>query len=159
MADKLDKGKITEELELLQLEETRERVQKMRNRKSSRETRIASIEQSLADEDQRNAYKASICWHRKGGKGAGWLQHGDSTQFAVIKHTLSHGPVIVICQRCPKVWAPPDPALNAPRATQEQKREYKRLYDEYVWALNLPTDNEPSGTQLFMVNRFIDAVA
>jgi hypothetical protein len=157
MAERLDKTKITEELELLQLEETRERVDKLRNKRSSRATRIASIEKSLRDDELRDAYKASQCWHRKGGKGAGWLQHGDSTQFAVIKHTLSHGPIIVICQRCPKVWLPPDPALNARNAPLEHKREYKRLWDEYVWALNLPTDNEPSGTQLFQITK--DAAA
>lgn len=153
MAEALDAKKITAELESLQLEETRERVERLRNKRSSRATRAASIEKSLRDDAIRDEFKASQCWHRKGGKGAGWLQHGDSTQYAVIKHTLSHGPIIVICQRCPKVWLPPDPKLNARTASAEQRREYKRLWDEYIWALNLPTDNEPSGTQLFLITK------
>jgi hypothetical protein len=79
------------------------------------------------------------------------LSHGSDHHYAVIKHQLSHGPIIVVCQRCTKIVEPPDPALNARKATTEQKAEYKRLYEEYQWWLNLPTDNEMSGTQLFVI--------
>jgi hypothetical protein len=89
------------------------------------------------------------CAHRKGGKGVAMLYQGNDSNYAVIKHTLSHGATIVVCQRCTKVWEPPPRNLIRKGATAEDRAEYKRLAEEYQWALNLPTDNEPSGTVLF----------
>jgi hypothetical protein len=43
--------------------------------------------------------------------------------------------------------------LNSRKASSEERRLYKVLWQEYVTALNLPTDNEPSGTQLFVITR------
>jgi hypothetical protein len=77
------------------------------------------------------------------------LYQGNDPNYAVIKHTLSHGPVIVVCQRCTKVWEPPPRELVAKGATPEMRAEYRGLLEQYRWALNLPTDNEPSGTVLF----------
>jgi len=49
------------------------------------------------------------CNHRKGGNGsAGVVQgRGDSSDYAVIKHTFAHGDTWVRCQRCGKTWKPP----------------------------------------------------
>jgi len=58
--------------------------------------------------------------------------------------------MLVCCIRCGRLWEPPDPALNTRKASAEDKALYKRLYAEYQWAVNLPTDNETSGTQLFV---------
>ena len=144
-----DKTTITQELELLQLEETKERLQERRDRKNQSANRRRMVQRSLRDTNQRRALLQSRCAHRKGGKGVEMLYQGNDTNFAVIKHILSHGPLIVICQRCGKLWEPPDKALNAKGASSEDRREYKRLYQEYQWAVNLPTDNETSGSKLF----------
>ena len=64
-----------------------------------------------------------------------------------MTHTYSHGPTGVICQRCTKEWLPPAPLPK--NATKEQRLQYKADLAEYRRMLNLPTDNEPSGTVLF----------
>lgn len=146
----LDRKTITEELENLQLEETRDRVDQMRRVRSAKLHRAARRNQDLLDARAMQEAIQANCWHKKGGKGVAMLPHGNDANFAVVKHTLSHGPMIVLCQRCSKVWEPPPPALNARKASAEDKALYKKLYAEYQWAVNLPTDNEPSGTQLFV---------
>lgn len=148
----LDKAKITSDLEALQLEEMQERVFQMRQRKESIHRRIASRERDITSAQARQRAKESNCWHKKGGKGVENLSRGTDHYYAVVKHQLCHGPIIVICQRCGHVEEPPDVALNARGATTAQKAEYKRLYEQYRWWLDLPTDNTMSGTQLFIVN-------
>jgi hypothetical protein len=150
---RLDKAKITEALEQLQLEETQERVNQMRARKENIRRRMTGREADLKNARDRQKAIQDNCWHKKGGKGVAMLAHGNDHNYAVVKHQLCHGPIIIICQRCCKVVEPPDPALNSRKATPEQKAEYKRLYEEYQVWLNLPTDNEMSGTQLFVLTQ------
>lgn len=145
--EKLNRDAILSELEQLQLEETRERVAEMRQRRAAKLGRIANRQRDIKSFNDKRAAQQAGCWHRKGGKGVEMLSHGNDANYAVVKHTLSHGPLIVICQRCTKEWAQPPIALR-----KENPAEYRRLYDEYQWAVNLPTDNEPSGTQLFVVS-------
>jgi hypothetical protein len=147
----LDKKTITEELELLQLEETRERIDEMRRNKTSKAARVAARNRDITENLRIAAAIRASCWHKKGGKGVSQLLQGTDHNYAVIKHTLSHGPLIVICFRCGNVWEPPPVELNARKASVEDKALYKKLWTEYQWAVNLPTDNEPSGTQLFVI--------
>lgn len=149
----LDRKAITEELEQLQLEETRDRVTEMRHRRESLRRRAEARDTDLKDSAARQKAIQDACWHKKGGKGVTMLFQGNDHNYAVVKHTLSHGPLLVICQRCSKVWEPPNTALNTRASSKEDKALYKKLYDEYQWAVNLPTDNEPSGTQLFVITR------
>lgn len=149
----LDRDKITADLEQLQLEETQERVFEMRQRKESGRRRMAARQADVSNMLARRKAIEDDCWHKKGGKGVAMLARGNDHNYAVVKHQLCHGPIIVVCQRCGKKVEPPDPALNTRKATAEQKAEYKRLYEEYTIWLNLPTDNEMSGTQLFVVSR------
>jgi hypothetical protein len=152
MPEKLDKAKVTEQLEQLQLEEALANAETRRSRTAERRNRVQAIERSLTEGNARQRDIQSRCAHRKGGKGVAMLYQGNDSNYAVIKHTLSHGPTIVICQRCAKLWEPPDKKLIAKGATTEQRAEYRRLAQEYQWALNLPTDNEPSGTVLFAIH-------
>jgi hypothetical protein len=147
----LDKAKITAELEELQLEEMRERVTEMRENKARRLQRVANRDRDIMRDRALTKARQDACWHKKGGKGVESLLRGNDHNYAVVKHQLCHGPIIIICQRCWKVVEPPDPALNARKASAEQKAEYKRLYNEYMEWLNLPTDNVMSGTQLFVI--------
>jgi hypothetical protein len=149
----LDKAKITAQLEELQLEETQERVALMRQNKEGRLIRARMRERDIQRDRALTKARQDACWHKKGGKGVEMLLRGNDHNYAVVKHQLSHGPIIIVCQRCIKIVEPPDPALNAKTATAQQKAEYKRLYDEYVVWLNLPTDNEMSGTQLFVIGQ------
>jgi hypothetical protein len=144
---RLDKTKINDELEQLQLEETRERVAQIRRVRAMRENRMRSRQAALAKNAAIQKNAEENCAHRKGGKGKEMWFSGNDSNFAVVKHILSHGPMIVICQRCNKVWEPPPIELR--NGTSEERKEYKRLYIEYQAAVNLPTDNETSGAKLF----------
>jgi hypothetical protein len=151
MAD-LDKSKITHELEQLQLEELRDRVQQSRNRRAGQQRRRESIRAGIRRQNETQAAKKANCWHKKGGKGVEQLARGNDSNYAVVKHILPTGELIIVCQRCEGEWHPPDTRLNRRTATKEEKAEYRRLWEEYMWAVNLPTDNTTSGTQLFVVN-------
>lgn len=153
MANDQDKRKTTEELESLQLEETRFRVQGMRNAQQMRVVRAKSVESSLQREAAANAHRHSVCWHKKGGQGVENMFRGNDSNYSVIKHQRADGAIIVICQRCDALWEPPDTALNRRGASSDDKKLFAKLLKEYQWALNLPTDNTMSGSQLFAITR------
>jgi len=142
-----DKKQIQDELEQLQLEEARENAEQRRLARASRESRMRALELSLKRDRANQARIQAGCVHRKGGKGTAQLYQGNDANYAVVTHTLSHGPTIVVCQRCGKIWEPPE--MLSKKATPEQKAQYKENLHEYRRALNFPTDNEPSGTVLF----------
>jgi hypothetical protein len=136
-----------EELENLQLEEARETAAKRQQDRLGRDSRAKAIEMSLRRDKSNQERIQSGCTHRKGGKGVGQIYAGNDSNFAVITYTLSHGPTIVVCQRCYKVWRKPEPLSK--KATPEQRAQYKLEMADYRYAINLPTDNEPGGTVLF----------
>lgn len=149
MPEPMNRKQITEELENLQLEEARERMEATRQARAYRLRRIQARDRDVANDRMRRRAAKEACWHKKGGKGVTNLAHGNDHNYAVVKHILSHGPTIVICQRCLWVWEAPDVALR--RGTAAERELYRVLWEEYQWALNLPTDNETSGTQLFVI--------
>ena len=142
-----------QELEMLQLEETRYKIRDLRSAESMRQTRARSVANSLRIDAARQAQIQAGCAHKKGGKGVEAIYRGNDANYAVIKHQLPHGPIIVVCQRCIKLWVEPPIELNARGATVEMKRLYARLMKEYREALAFPTDNETSGSQLFVITR------
>lgn len=144
----VDRKQIAEELENLQLDEAREAAEQRRQTRLGRQNKAAAIELSLRRDRANQARIQAACQHRKGGKGSAQMYMGNDPNYAVITHTLSHGPVIVVCQRCGKVWEPPAPLPK--KATPEQKATYREEIAEYRRAVNFPTDNEPSGTSLFV---------
>jgi hypothetical protein len=136
-----------DELKQLQLEEARAVAGDRKQNRMSRENKIKAIEFSLKRDREMELRKQAGCVHRKGGKGKDGFLNGNDANYAVITHTLSHGPKIVVCQRCGKIWEPP--ARLAKGASQAQRDQYRVELTEYRRALELPTDNEPSGTVLF----------
>lgn len=144
---RLDKVKINDELEQLQLEESRARVARMRRDKELQTRRVMDKQIQLKRLAAIDKQAHEICVHKKGGKGKENWFNGNDSDYAVVKHILSHGPMIVVCQRCGMLWEPPPDALRT--GTPEERREYKRLYIEYKAATEFPTDNETSGARLF----------
>jgi hypothetical protein len=136
-----------DELKMLQLEEAREAANGRKQGRTSRENKIKAIEYSLKRDREQKEYIQAGCVHRKGGKGKDGIYNGNDSNYAVVTHTLSHGPTLVICQRCGKDWRPPE---RLPKnASKEERAQYSADLAEYRRALALPTDNEPSGTVIF----------
>lgn len=152
-----DNKQMQEELQQLQLEEARAAAQDRRQGRAGRENKIKAIEFSLKRDREQMERTQAACAHRKGGKGRDGVFNGNDAMYAVITHTLSHGPTIVVCQRCGKIWEPP-PRLPK-KATQEQREKYVDATNEYRRALSLPTNNEPSGTVLFEIIRYDEDAA
>ena len=142
-----NRKQVQEELEDLQLQEAREAADQRRGTRAQKQSRVLAIEESLRRDRFNQATIQAACHHRKGGKGAAQMYQGNDTNYAVVTHTLSHGVTVVICQRCGRCWSPP--LALSKKATPEQKAQYRVDLAEYRHALNLPTDNEPSGTTLF----------
>jgi hypothetical protein len=152
-----DRQAKVDELRDLQIEEAHERLRTKRTRKIDREAKQKAMQDQLAANNVQREAQASACTHRKGGKvglsgGMQALTAGNSENYSVVKHTLPAGEIIVICQRCPKEWHKPDAALAKDRDA-EVRAQYKLDMAEYLQALRFPTDNEPSGTQMFLVQR------
>ena len=135
------------ELEALQLEELREAANERKAARAARVRQLKTVAMALRMSDASALRRQNGCAHRKGGKNIEQFFDGNDNNYSVIKHTLSHGPTIVICQRCQKVWERPL-ALHAD-ASKEQRAEWNDEMTEYRKALALPTDNEPSGAVLF----------
>lgn len=147
-----DKKKLTE-LEELELEETRLRVEDLRNRVETERARRNQIirnhkQQQEAIEQKMRQIMAEqkICKHKKGGKNLEGVLNGSDSQYSVINHTYPWGEQSVTCTRCGKDWREPAKELKATNPAA-----YKQAYQEWIEALNFPTDNEPSGTRLFVI--------
>ena len=152
-----DQKAINEELQLLNLEEAREAAQDRKTARVGRKNRSEAIEMSLKRDRQHQDFIQAGCKHLKGGKGTSQMYAGNDSNYAVITHTLSHGETIVVCQRCGKIERPPKPIPK--NATPEQRAQYRADLVEYRRWLNLPTDNEPSGTTLFAFTPNDDSLA
>jgi len=150
-----DKNKMQEELETLQLEEAREQARERQSKRDTRKSRSESIELSLRRDRANQEAIQAACVHRKGGKGTAQMYQGNDPNYALVHHTLSHGPTIIICQRCGMVKAPPEPLPK--NATAAQRSEYKEQLKDYRYYRSLPTDNEPSGTVLFTFTPYDEA--
>ena len=137
------------ELESLQLAELREQAMERKSARAARVRQLQTVAMALKMTENSKLYLQSRCAHRKGGKNLDQFFEGNDSNFAVIKHTLSHGPTIVLCQRCQKLWEAP--AQLNPDATKEQRVAWDAEMTEYRRALALPTDNEPSGAVIFDV--------
>lgn len=92
------------------------------------------------------------CNHKKGGNGVAGIigGQGDSTDYAVIKHTFCNGDMWIRCQRCGKTWKPP---LEAEYETKEQ---YLVAFIAYETAVQFQTKNTASSSTQF---RFSDGGA
>lgn len=135
---------IQRELLSIQLEEGRARVLQLRSRADQNHRNAVATENSLEEARINRKLQEDACPHRKGGSDEAGLAFGSDPEYAVIKHTLADGEVMVQCQRCPKEW-------RRPRRGNLSAAEYKEALIDYQKALALPTKNTPSGSQLFNV--------
>lgn len=136
------------ELKRMELEMKKLQFEDLRNRVGSEQIRREQIaraqaaQQRALDEFNANVIRQqSWCKHRKGGKNIGGILNGHDSNYSIIKHTYAWGEMEIICSRCGKSWTSGFALPNG------EVRKYRSAeFDEVV---NWPTDNEPSGTQLF----------
>ena len=105
----------------------------------------------LAQMDRSQVQRQRKCTHRKGGiitniKDPSTisfaLAHGNSMQYAVLKHRMINRDIWVRCLRCGKWWKPPC------RSEFKLDRDYWKAMFEYEEALEFPTNNATSGSVL-----------
>lgn len=152
-----DKTKIDEELAMLQLEESRFRVQELRSQQEHRRVRRESIESSIRNEAAQRAATQNYCWHKKGGMGVENIHHGNDNNYAIIRHQYAHGPIDVFCIRCGKQWSMPKPLKRG--ASAEDRAKYIHDLAEYNKAMAFPTDNTMSGSQLFAFTPVVEPMS
>ena len=146
MATELEK--IRQEREALELEDLRERVEATRAVRETRKIAHARQEFEIAEAARVEKVRQANCRHKKGGKNKEGFLNGNDSNYSVQRHTYPWGQVEVLCTRCQKTWNKPADALKA-----ADPKAYKAAMEEYRMALEWPTDNEPSGTQLFLITR------
>ena len=162
--DALPVVSVDEELKALELEEKKLRVKQLKRDISRMEAQDAqraaaaeSQQRSLDDANEQILRTQKMCLHRKGGKGLPGILNGQDSNYAVNHHTYPNGDVGIVCQRCIKWWYRPgsriqqvsDPSGFAAQAAS--RAEYERQLAEYNEAAGWPTDNEASGSQIFVV--------
>jgi hypothetical protein len=145
---KADKATLEQEREELELELLREQVSTMKSKRQQRIEERQRMAETFAANERNEAARRAVCRHRKGGKNKEGFLNGSDNFYSVIHHTYPTGQLVVMCTRCQNEWKKPPLELR-----KSDPKEYRRLMEEYQTALNWPTDNEPSGTQIFMLDR------
>jgi len=126
----------------LNLEVLRDNVKHIRARQERQQMSHAQVESALKEfvESQERGFLQ--CNHRKGGKNLeGARGRGTDDKYAIIRHQLPIGDLAVICTRCHKVWLPTVLCLLL---------GIKADPEAYRQACEWPTDNEDSGSALFV---------
>jgi hypothetical protein len=140
------------EEKLLNIERAKADLEDYKDRKDDRkvkqENKLSNYKtrgSALAANDNKTKQDQRRCNHRKGGQGLQGVVggRGDSTYYAVIKHTFCHNDTWVCCLRCGKTWKPP---LERSFRTKD---EYYVAIAEYKMALDFPTLNAPSTSSQF----------
>lgn len=151
MADPKPTPTLTEQLQKLQLEELLEAARAKVARKEEQQMRQAEITESIKTFERNQAQIQASCRHRKGGKGVENIYNGSDSNYAIVKHTFANGTRCVICIRCRKYVQEPDTPNK--RMTKEQREEWDKQRREFEQWWALPTDNEESGTRLFVITK------
>lgn len=132
---------------VLELEDLTNRVQNERERRAAIVRAHKATQESIDQADRDKAREQGTCRHKKGGKNMEGILNGNDANYSVIKHTYPWGVTAVHCTRCGKEWWPAPAAMK-----KANPAAYKQQQREYVEALNLPTDNEPSGSLMFSIS-------
>lgn len=153
MADETRRDELSEEERRTELEFKRLQMQLIRQQlneaKEKEEDRKVRMERQLRELEANKLIEAnrqSNCKHRKGGKNLVNFLNGNDSQYSVVRITYPTGDVVIMCTRCQKEYRKPPVELK-----KSNPSRYRTELQEYKMACELPTDNEPMGTQLFLV--------
>jgi hypothetical protein len=136
------------EMKKISLELNQEALADLKGKKEARLIKMRKQQEDIAKNAQLKEQREKACNHRKGGRNKAGLVKGNAPNYSIIVNTYPAGNKDILCQRCGKEWK--EPLLDL-RATDPDL--YKRLMREYERVLEWPTDNEPSGTQLFLITK------
>jgi hypothetical protein len=141
------------ELQSLEMEERRLRVEALRtsveqerSRRAERERARKAQQDAIDDERRNHDAEQAVCKHKKGGRNLEGFLDGNDNDASIIKNTYPWGEQGAMCTRCLKEWRQPPDSLK-----KSNPKEYKRLLDEFKAAMSAPTDNTPSGNALFII--------
>ena len=130
----LESKKLALEMQQLEYIDLKNRVQKIKDQAQRQAVTHQTVEDALADKDRQTKNRQEACTHRKGGKGyEGLCGNGQDSMYAIARHRMANGEIIVLCLRCQKVW--------------------DRKDAEYNQALRFPTDNEMSESCQFSITK------
>jgi hypothetical protein len=146
------KDKTLSEFEQVELEYKRMQIQVFRQQMQERDDRIAALEARRArqvDEwhkgEQIRARRQTICKHRKGGRNNNFAK-GDSNSYSINTNTYPNGRQVIFCTRCGKEVEKPARSLK-----KTDPKQYAEMWAEWVKWNEYPTDNSPSGGQIFLI--------
>jgi hypothetical protein len=88
-----------------------------------------------------------VCQHRKGGRNNNFAK-GNAADYSLATNTLPDGTIAVFCTRCQSDWVKPSQALRRsdPEAYALQLAEFNKM-------ASMPTDNSPSGSQIYLIQQ------
>ena len=136
-----------------QLEHMREQTAIWREERAEREERKSRIQarrdQVKRDVEATEKKRTSIrkrCKHLKGGKNNNFAK-GQSSDHCVVDNTYPDGKREIICSRCGDLAVMPTRAMRKEMTEAEFKaaQEKWKIWSEFI------TDNEPSGSQVFLI--------
>lgn len=127
----IERLKLLKEKESLELIKLRKEVEKMKLEDRQRDILLKQHAETVDEYRRRINMEQHSCNHHKGGVDiAGVRGQGTHNLFSIVKHQLPTGDIMVLCQRCSKIWQPGD--------------------ENYYAMLNAPTDNTMSTSVQFI---------
>ncbi len=146
-ADLIDADQVEIEFKRMQIQVMREQMEERQQRKerlqADRERNMRDFKASQRDLDHRQR----VCKHRKGGRNNNFAK-GNSADYSVVQNTYPNGSQGVMCTRCGKEVRKPDVELK-----QKDPKAYAEAWALWVEWSGFPTDNSPSGSKIFEIQR------
>jgi hypothetical protein len=128
-----------------QAELTRHQTAQFKMKQAEQKDKFWSRGRELENTKRSQHKHQDQCSHKKGGRGIESLQKGgtDASDHAIIHHLLPNNEWWLRCTRCGKTWRPPY-AEDFDLKTADGKEAFEKAKTDYQWALNAPTNNQPS---------------
>lgn len=147
----------TKKLEILEknanLTDIKERLAERELKREVRRQTSITNGATLSSLKQSDIATQKRCNHRKGGDGLQGIVGGRGTdsQYAIMKHTFSHGDTWIRCLRCGKTWKPPilKTFQILGRTDVKAQELYVAAVAEYQGAMNFQTNNKESSSVVF----------
>lgn len=147
-SDQKELGRLRILRETLELEHLQMSVENERARRAGIVQAHKVQQASLDDFNAKIKEQQATCKHKKGGKNMEGILNGNDANYSVVQHTYPWGQTDVMCTRCSKEWRQPSLTLR-----KENPKAYKVQFAAWKEAMQFPTDNEPSGSQIFVITR------